>query len=147
MTNWNRNNDNAHQISCQFQTQLIVKYYKFVWFEYIMISCWILKSKWRPSSKASMMAIFFFNHEFRISYSQEKTYENESWHDEEDYLLQVMRVWRLLQSWKCSFRKQKIWKGLHESKVGQSWKKSSKIERRYQLQFPKKKVYPFESNE
>ncbi len=56
MTNWNRNKNNAHQAWRQFKTQIVMKYYKFLWYEYIVISCWAPSSKWCHSSKASTVA-------------------------------------------------------------------------------------------
>jgi poly(A) polymerase Pap1 len=60
---------------------------------------------------------------------------------EKDFF-QVVKVQCLLQSWKRLTLRQKVWKGLHESKVGQMCKKLSKIEKHYQLQPPKKKADP-----
>ncbi len=57
-------------------------------------------------------------------------------------LFQIVKMWRLLQNWNHPPLKQKVWKSLHDRKMGPSWKKPSKIERHYQLQLPKKNVDP-----
>jgi hypothetical protein len=55
-----------------------------------------------------------------VNLGRRKTYENENQLDEEDYFLWVVRIRHIMQSQRCPFPKQKVWKGLHESKVGQS---------------------------
>ncbi len=66
MTNWNRDKDNAHWASCWFKTRIVMKYYKFLWFKYTVISCWALLSKWRPLLEASTMAIIFLSWIFKL---------------------------------------------------------------------------------
>ncbi len=56
MTNQNWDKDNAHQVWSHFKTRAIMKYYKFLWFENVIVSCWTSSSKWHHSSKTSTMA-------------------------------------------------------------------------------------------
>jgi hypothetical protein len=49
-------NDNAHWAWCWFKTWIIIKYLKFLWSKYIMISCWTFLSKWHRPSKVFTMA-------------------------------------------------------------------------------------------
>jgi hypothetical protein len=60
-----------------------------------------------------------------------KTYKNINEQDEKDYLLQVVKARHLQENWKHPFPRQKVWKGPHELKMGQLWKKNSNIEKHY----------------
>jgi hypothetical protein len=126
MTKWNRNKDNVHRAWCPFKTWVVMKYWKFLWSEYTMISCWTPSSKWRHSSKASMMV--------KSSLS---------------WILYLIFEWENLQEWKPT-RWRRLSSPSYESMMPitkseasifktkglegfawQSWKKPSKIERNY----------------
>ncbi len=71
-TNWNQNKDNAHQTWCWFKTRFVMKYCKFLWFEYTMNPCRVPSSKWHHSWKASTNVISFFIMNLVVNFQKRK---------------------------------------------------------------------------
>ncbi len=80
------------------QKWLVMKYYKFLWSEYTLISCWALLSKWHHSSKASMMTRIFFIMNLIINFCRFTKMEANRMNF--FCLLQVVKARHLLQSQK-----------------------------------------------